>query len=53
MYSIRILNPNGTFQAFLSHNNKTAWSKRQAQRHAAHARTLPHFKHHTLIVEPN
>lgn len=52
-HAIRILNQDGTFHAYLSNRNRTAWSKRQAQRHVKHAKTLPHFKDKTFKLEPN
>jgi hypothetical protein len=53
MFSIRITKPDGQFHAYLSHRNRTAWSKRQCQRHIAEAKTLPHFVAHKFVIEPD
>lgn len=51
MFSIRILNLDGSFQAYLSHNGRTQWSKRQAQRHVKEAKMLSHFVDCTFVHE--
>ena len=51
LYSIRITKADGSFHAYLSHRNRTAWSKRQAYRHIAEAKALPHFAGMTFLIE--
>jgi hypothetical protein len=50
-YSIRILNSDGTFQAYLSTNDRTAWSRSQCNRHIAEAKKLEHFAGCTFVLE--
>ena len=52
-YSVRITHAhNGNFVAYLSHRGRTAWSKRQAQRHIAEAKDYEHFKGCNFTLEP-
>jgi len=50
-YNIRILNEDGTFQAYLATNGRSAWSRSQANRHIAHAKTLDHFAGCSFVLE--
>jgi len=50
-YSIRITKADGSFHAYLSNLGRTAWGKRQAYRHIAEAKCLPHFAGMSFVIE--
>ncbi len=51
-FSIRLTTTAG-FDSYLSKKGKTSWSKRQAQRHIKHAKTLTHFQGYLFHLEEN
>lgn len=50
-YSIRILNKDGSFQAYMRYRDRTAWSRSQCNRHIAECKTLEHFAGCTFVLE--
>ena len=43
MFSIRIVNADGTFHAYLSNGNRKAWSKANCRKLIRECLRLPHF----------
>jgi len=53
MFAVKLVDSYG-FVSYLSFRNRTAWSKRQAQRHAADVRVSPvHKGLKSVTVDPN
>ena len=49
LYNVVMLKPNGE-QSILCANGRTEWSRSQAYKQAADARTLPHFAGYKVTV---
>lgn len=49
LYNVVLLAPNGD-QLLLSDNNRSEWSRSQAYKQAADARTRPHFAGYKITV---